>query len=85
MTGEMQNTDAMLGALLDNGGLTPTHKPEDSRVLLDQIPIFSCTDNQSMAIAVDQRGFTRPMGAKCDVGSVENPSDVNFADGFESE
>jgi len=85
MTGDMQNTDAMLGALLDNGGLTLTHKPEDSSVLLDQIPILSCTDNQSMAMTVDQRGFTRPMGTKCDIGSVENPSDVNFADGFESE
>jgi len=85
MTGDLQNTDAMLGALLDNGGLTPTHKPDDGSVVLNKIPIASCTDNQGATVTEDQRGMARPMGTNCDIGSVENPSDVNFADGFESE
>jgi hypothetical protein len=82
-TGDMQNTDAMLGALMDNGGLTPTHRPEDGSILIDQIPLASCTDTLDVALTEDQRGFVRPFAANCDIGAVEKVSVVIFRNGFE--
>ncbi len=70
-----------VGALQDNGGPTPTRLPGAGSVLLDSIPpgtstgltdavggdpVVLCTGG-----ATDQRGTTRPQGARCDVGAVE--------------
>jgi beta-glucanase (GH16 family) len=62
--GDQPNTDAMLGALADNGGETQTHLPAAASPAIDAAGGASCP-------AVDQRGVARPQGGGCDVGSVE--------------
>ena len=55
-------TSPLLGALANNGGPTSTQLPQPTSPLLEtQVP---CQ-------ATDQRGFTRPQGNRCDIGSVE--------------
>ena len=56
--------DAGLGPLVDNRGPTETHRPRVGTVL-SRIPLDHC------GRAADQRGFTRPAGARCEAGSVE--------------
>lgn len=64
------------------GGLTRTYRPEAASPAIDAAP------NCASITAIDQRGFARPQGAACDIGSVEvqpvEVSDVVFASGFES-
>jgi len=68
-----------LGSLADNGGPTLTHHPGPGSAAIDMGDDSDCT-------AEDQRGVPRPIGAKCDVGSVEVINvDLIFADGFESD
>jgi beta-glucanase (GH16 family) len=57
-------TDALLGALADNGGPTLTH------ALLPGSPAIDAADAGACP-AIDQRGVVRPQGAGCDVGSFE--------------
>lgn len=56
--------DARLGALSDNGGLTPT------MVLLEDSPALDAGDD-ALASAIDQRGIARPQGSHCDIGACE--------------
>lgn len=53
-----------LGGLANNGGPAQTVMPGAGSAAIDSI---ACTN----APATDQRGVTRPQGAKCDVGAVE--------------
>lgn len=55
-----------LGALTNNGGPTFTHKPSSQSPLVDAVTPagWFCTGK-------DQRGYSRPLGAGCDIGSVE--------------
>ena len=57
-------TDALTGALADNGGPTWTH------ALLPGSPAIDAGDN-TVCSATDQRGVARPQGAACDIGSYE--------------
>lgn len=81
--GELINTDAMLGDLGYNGGLTETCEPLPGSPLID---LMAAADPYCQW--EDQRGVRRPLDgnwdgiADCDVGSVE--STLIFADGFES-
>jgi len=63
-TGDLINTDPLLGPLQDNGGPTFTH------ALLDGSPAIDAGDN-SGAPATDQRGITRPQGSAVDIGAYE--------------
>jgi hypothetical protein len=54
-----------LGPLLPNGGPTMTHALGGDSVAIDKIPPDMCEVDE------DQRGFTRPGGTMCDVGSFE--------------
>ena len=68
-TGDLKNTDPKLGALRDNGGLTPTHQ------LLDGSPAIDAGDNTA-GPGVDQRGGKRPpdagsSGSVRDIGAYE--------------
>ncbi len=67
-----------LGTLGDYGGATPTYLPADNSLAVDSGSTPQCLD-------VDQRGFLRPAGLRCDVGSVETGAinDRIFEDGFE--
>lgn len=69
-TGDMINTNPVLGILAGNGGPTFTHR------LLSNSPAIDAGDN-SVCPATDQRGITRPEDgnqdsvADCDIGAVE--------------
>jgi hypothetical protein len=63
-TGDLVNTDPLLGPLQDNGGPTFTH------ALLLGSPAIDAGDNAG-APATDQRGITRPQGPSVDIGAYE--------------
>lgn len=70
--------DPKLGPLRDNGGATPTTVPTAGASAVDAAT--DCKDADGINVSVDQRGFVRPLGVKCDIGAVE--WDRLFADGF---
>ncbi len=72
--GSFPNADPQLGALLDNGGPTPTRKPAPGSPVVDKLPCVSG--------GTDQRGVARPQGRKCDIGAVEL-EDAIFSNGFD--
>jgi beta-glucanase (GH16 family) len=57
-------TNALIGALADNGGPSLTH------ALLPGSPAINAGDDAACS-ATDQRGIARPQGAHCDIGSYE--------------
>lgn len=63
-SGSDLTADPMLGALADNGGSTYT------RALLAGSPALDAAVN-SQALAMDQRGTTRPQGTTSDIGAFE--------------
>ncbi|MAT98454.1 MAG: hypothetical protein CL608_15020 [Anaerolineaceae bacterium] len=69
-TGDITNTNALLGPLTNNGGSTLTH------ALLEESPAIDAGDNASCP-AIDQRGTARPFDgdddgtAVCDIGAIE--------------
>ncbi len=68
---DLISTSPLLGALTNNGGLTPTHAPLLGSLVIDAVPVADCTDTSGVPIATDQRGVTRPQGLACDIGAVE--------------
>jgi len=64
-TGDLTYTDPLMQPIADNGGSTLTHAPSSESPVRDVIPMGICT------AATDQRGFLRPFGTGCDIGSVE--------------
>ena len=59
---DLNDTEADLGPLADNGGPTRTHLPQSGSPAID---------HTACAVATDQRGIDRPQGADCDIGAVE--------------
>lgn len=70
-TGDQVNASAGLAALADNGGPTRTHALLAGSAAIDGGNPGGCLDEDSAAIATDQRGETRPIGSACDVGAFE--------------
>jgi hypothetical protein len=68
-TGDMNNTDPLLGPLADNGGPTQTH------ALLLGSPAIDAADPASFP-PTDQRGVSRPQGIGPDIGAYEFMSSV---------
>jgi hypothetical protein len=66
-TSDKASTVAKLEPLANNGGLTKTHLISATSPALELIDANLCP-------SVDQRGVTRPQGAKCDAGAVERRS-----------
>lgn len=77
-TGELQNTDPLLGALASNGG------PTQTMALSVGSPAIDAGDNAICAAApvngIDQRGIVRPQGSACDIGAYEVPTAPNGPD-----
>lgn len=53
------------------GGITPVHSFLSGSPALDAGNPAGCTDYNSTALATDQRGFDRTVGARCDIGAFE--------------
>ncbi|GEM_PF-733598 len=68
-------SDPLLGPLQDNGGPTRTRMPAADSPVIDR--------GNALDQPFDQREFPRVVGAAADIGAVEAPSDVIFADGFD--
>ena len=68
-TGDLRSTNPLLSALANNGG------PTQTVALQLGSPAIDGGDNAICAAApvngVDQRSYTRPAGAKCDIGAFE--------------
>ncbi len=64
-TGDLVNTDPMLGPLQDNGGPVQTFALEAGSPAIDAGANAGCP-------AMDARGVLRPAGAACDIGAFEN-------------
>jgi beta-glucanase (GH16 family) len=64
IAGDQSSTDALLDPLADNGGPTLTHALGAGSPAIDFAGAGDCP-------ATDQRGESRPQGAGCDSGSVE--------------
>lgn len=70
-TGNVVGEEPRLGVLTDNGGPTPSHAPaEDSPAVEAGSPLLPGSGDGACA-ANDQRGYHRPLGARCDIGAVE--------------
>ncbi len=63
-TGDLQNTNPLLGPLQDNGGPTFTHELLAGSPAIDAGTTTGCP-------ATDQRGVARPAFASCDIGAYE--------------
>ncbi|MGI0481987.1 choice-of-anchor Q domain-containing protein [Geminocystis sp. CENA526] len=61
-TGDLPNTNPLLGVLQNNGGSTPTH------ALLPGSPAIGAGNT---TLITDQRGITRPQGTNDDIGAFE--------------
>lgn len=73
---DVSGSDPQLGALADNGGAAPTLLPGLGSPAIDTGVDDVCAES-------DQRGISRPQGARCDIGAVETVDDRLFANGFE--
>jgi CSLREA domain-containing protein len=68
--GDIQDVDAILGPLGDNGGPTATHQAFPGSPALERIPAGTVGLCDS-STPTDQRGAPRPSGLACDAGAVE--------------
>ncbi|EGV19818.1 right-handed parallel beta-helix repeat-containing protein [Thiocapsa marina] len=70
-TGDIQNGDAALEPLADNGGPTLTHALGAWSEALDRVGDGKLCGVPETDYAVDQRGVPRPQNKKCDTGAYE--------------
>lgn len=63
--------DARLGVLADNGGYTRTHAPAPGSPAIDAGSSAAPGSGGASCALRDQRGFPRPLGARCDIGALE--------------
>ena len=71
------NLNPSLLPLADNGGPTMTRMPAAGSPAIDEVRVSACT-------GFDQRGVSRPQGARCDIGAVETEDDtLIFKNGFD--
>jgi hypothetical protein len=74
-TGDMSNTNPVLGALLNNGGATKTMAIKPGSPAIDAGNPAGCTDGHGHLLGADQRGDHRPGDPKlttgCDIGAYE--------------
>ena len=76
--GDRNNTDPLLGALQNNGGLTATMALSSGSPAIDAGNPAGCTDAQGHLLTTDQRGMPRPDKEDkvgCDIGAYESQTD----------
>jgi hypothetical protein len=76
--GDMNNTNALLGPLQNNGGPTQTMALPSGSPAIDAGNPSGCTDGQGHLLKTDQRGLPRPNPEDtggCDIGAYERQSD----------
>jgi len=71
VTGDLINTDPLLGPLQDNGGPTFTHALLALSLAIDAGDPAGCADQDGNPLTTDQRGFNRTEGTGCDIGAYE--------------
>jgi CSLREA domain-containing protein len=79
-------TPATIGLLQDNGGPTWTHALLIGSQAIDSThDDLGCVDENGTPLSIDQRGGSRPVGTRCDVGAFEFAAvtDRIFIGGFE--
>ncbi len=69
--GNVTGVDPLLRPLQSYGGPTQTQLPGLGSPAIDAGQTPFCTGVNGAAIPDDQRGFQRPIGARCDIGAVE--------------
>jgi hypothetical protein len=77
-TGDLNNTNPLLGPLQNNGGPTQTEALLDGSPAIDSGNPSGCTDGQGHLLDTDQRGMPRPDredSGGCDRGAYERQSD----------
>jgi hypothetical protein len=70
-TGNLTGMSPNLGPLQNNGGPTPTHAPLPGSPVVDAGNPAPPGSGGTACEAIDQRGVTRPQGARCDIGAVD--------------
>ena len=77
-TGDLNNTDPMLGLLQNNGGPTQTQALLSGSPAIDAGNPNGCTDGNGKLLKTDQRGLPRPDkedAGGCDIGAYERQTD----------
>jgi hypothetical protein len=77
-TGDLNNTDPMLGPLQNNGGPTQTMALPSGSPAVDVGNPVGCTDGLGHLLKTDQRGKPRPDAedtSGCDIGAYERQID----------
>jgi len=69
---DFPDTDPKLGPAADNGGNIYTHALLLGSPAINAGNPAGCTDHLGAALTTDQRGFTRPVGGRCDIGAYES-------------
>ena len=71
-TGDLTNTNPLLGALANNGGpITGSGLPAFTHALLNGSPAINLIPAAACTVSTDQRGQLRPAGSGCDSGAYE--------------
>ncbi len=70
-TNNVAGEDPLLAALSANGGPTQTHALLAGSPALNAGDPSGCVDENGGPLTTDQRGFERPIGIACDIGSFE--------------
>lgn len=68
---DLVGVDPLLGPLAPNGGPTLTRMIAPGSPALDAANPAGCTGAGNVPLVIDQRGAPRPVGAACDIGSIE--------------
>ena len=71
-TGDINNANPLFGSLQDNGGPTFTHALLPGSPAIDAGNPAAPGSGGNACEATDQRGVSRPQGARCDIGAFES-------------
>ncbi len=83
ITGAYTQASVLVGNPSDNGGPTKTYALQPGSPGIDVGNPGGCTDPLGATLTTDQRGVKRPIGTRCDLGSVEvEPKGDANGDGF---